>query len=155
MEKPESITSESSNSLATIPASVRTVTTCNSSSSSTRSQNQHNLLPNACRQFRRVRARSSFTDGSDNEQTRLDSDFLDHLTPSSPKPRSQSTNRSGSPIQTGKSLPSSADRRGPRTSGVPSVFPPTKDEFEALPATIQRKVSYWKKKKKDTWNTKQ
>lgn len=148
----------SSNSSATLPTSVRTVTTCTSSNSSTRSQNRHSILPNARRQFRRLRARDSFTDGSDyNEEQHqvgtwqhnyhntprlLDSYILEQGTTSPPKPQSRSTNRSNSPNRASKAWRSSSDGRSPSPDCLPSSLALSKEEFEALPPTIQRKVSY-------------
>ncbi|OAA48759.1 hypothetical protein NOR_02009 [Metarhizium rileyi] len=144
----------SSNSLATLPLSVSTVTTCATSHSSMRSRKQHDTLSNANQPFCRVRA-PSCTDSSDVIEQAHINDPQNHkqaglrpvdnygvenaLTPLQLQPECRSPNQHGRPIPASKPLQRSAHRRPLSSDGQSQPLALTRDEFEALPPTIQRK----------------
>ncbi|KAK2596169.1 hypothetical protein QQS21_006374 [Conoideocrella luteorostrata] len=143
-------------SFASFPGSSSTITTCTSSSSSISSQNRHSILPGTRQHFLH-RQRDSIDDdvnyvdeyhtGSPrhrytNSMRLLDRYLFEQPPTSAPKPQSRSTNRSDSPVRSAsKSWRSSSDERSASSDGLASSVPLSKDEFEALPVTIQRKVS--------------
>ncbi|KHN99931.1 uncharacterized protein MAM_01855 [Metarhizium album ARSEF 1941] len=140
----------SSNSIATLPTSITTMTTCTSSNSSTYSRNRRNITPNGACPFSPLRTPDTFTDGGDEAEyshmgksqhrcrnsTRPVNNVVKEVVPPSPKPPCSSGR-----MQTFQPLRSTSHGRSTSSEVPPPSSVLTRDEFEALPPTIQRKVS--------------
>ncbi|GAB0136642.1 hypothetical protein EsDP_00004937 [Epichloe bromicola] len=151
----DSVGGSPSLSFASLPSSGATFITCTSSRSSTNSQHRHALLPAALRRFSPLGQPENIDEGMDHIggcqlQTRrhrslsgmrlLDRNMFEQAPTSSPKPQPRSINQSNSPVRSAsKSWRSSSDRRPTSLDGFSPTMSMTKEEFEALPPTIQRK----------------
>jgi hypothetical protein len=76
---------------------------------------------------------------------RLDNYQPDQATYPCPKTRWRKRTRSCSPHRMINPLPTSSDQSPLSRGGLPMSFALTRDEYEALPFTIQRKVSHQNK----------
>ncbi|KAG5938550.1 hypothetical protein E4U53_007980 [Claviceps sorghi] len=143
---------------SSFPISGTTTTTCSSSRSSAVSQRRASLLAGALRQVSRLRQPASIDENFDRAHdcqfsprrhqqhqggiTLLGRNKSEPTPRAPPRSQSQRTNRGDNPGQrASKSWRSSSDRKCTSSDGFPPTLSMTKGEFEALPFTIQRKVS--------------
>lgn len=148
----DSVAGSPSLSFASFPSSGATFITCSSSRSSTNSQHRHSLLPAALRRFSPLRQPENIDEGMDHiggcqlqsrrHRSLSSMRLLEQAPILSPKSQPRSINQSDSPVRSAsKPWRSSSDRRSTSLDGFSPTMSMTKEEFEALPPTIQRKVS--------------
>lgn len=146
-------------SFASFPISGTTITTCTSSRSSITSQRRTSFFPGVLRQVSRLRQPDSIGENVDHVVDNCQVSPRRHgqhhggmtllgrgkfePTPRPPaRSQSQCTNHCDSPVRSAsKSWRSSSDRACTYSDGFLSTMSMTRDEFDALPLTIQRKVS--------------
>ncbi|KAG5985080.1 hypothetical protein E4U55_001583 [Claviceps digitariae] len=149
-------------SFASFPISGTTITTCSSARSSVTSQRRTSLFAGVLRQMSRLREPESIDENFDHvddcqssprrfqQQQQQQQGGLSRLgrNKSEPSPRrplrsqSQCTRHCDSPVRSAsKPWRSSLDKRCACSDGLPPTLSMTRGEFEALPLTIQRKVS--------------
>ncbi|KAG5929795.1 hypothetical protein E4U42_004519 [Claviceps africana] len=143
---------------ASFQTSGTTTTTCSSSRRSANSQRRVSLLAGALRQVSRLRQPASIDENLDRADecqfsprqhrrhqggTTLLGRNKSEPTPRAPlRSKSQRTNHGENAVQrASKPWRSPSDRKCTSSDGFPPTLSMTKGEFEALPFTIQRKVS--------------